>query len=726
MKPLRIYIENFMSHSLTDIDCNAFESTLIVGRNRNNPNESNGVGKSTIFHAIDYVLFGKYPTKTIDKVVRDGRDLCKVKFEFEVNSDIYRVVRTRSLKSSKSDLRLYKKNKEEWVDISQKTPTETENELSNKIIKINYKTFHNSVVFAQSDLSGLASASPEARKGILKEILNLNNYIKFEKIAKKKTSDLVNKLTNIESLILNIGDPKSDIDDFNSKLKEIKEKTNSFIEERDGLQKSLSIYREKLFALQQKDDSNLPKLKANLKSLDEKICRVNSNISSLEANLSSKESKLQSLTKGLGVKVNQFNSLNEEFKALDLVELRDLDNVKEILKKSIKNEINGRAYIGSLEAKVEELRLPMPDEDSCPHCRQPLTEEHKNECLRQIAEEIQSLDSKIFENSNKLKVVTSKRESLEQEIKNIESINSKKNGIFNKIQATKDEIKNSQDYSQQLSELIVDLKSDLKNASVDKKAMMSERADIAALVNSTKGSEHSSEADKIQEIILEKENSLELSLREISSLNTYLGIYTEKISSRERDEKELKKLNKSKKALELDLKIHKHVCRAFSSRGIPTMIIYTILDDIQIETNNLLSQLRPGLEIRFVVAKDTAKGKEEDTLDIAYRINGIERDYEQLSGGQKLFISLSLKLALSLIIQKRLGVDIRFLELDEVDQPLDKAGVDAFADVIKSWQNNFKIFVITHNDALKDKFSNAILVEHDEEEGSRGRLVSSW
>jgi DNA repair exonuclease SbcCD ATPase subunit len=256
--------------------------------------------------------------------------------------------------------------------------------------------------------------------------------------------------------------------------------------------------------------------------------------------------------------------------------------------------------------------------------------------------------------------------------------------------------------------------------------MMSERADIAALVNSTKGSEHSSEADKIQEIILEKENSLELSLWEISSLNTYLGIYTEKISSRERDEKELKKLNKSKKALELDLKIHKHVCRAFSSRGIPTMIIYTILDDIQIETNNLLSQLRPGLEIRFVVAKDTAKGKEEDTLDIAYRINGIERDYEQLSGGQKLFISLSLKLALSLIIQKRLGVDIRFLELDEVDQPLDKAGVDAFADVIKSWQNNFKIFVITHNDALKDKFSNAILVEHDEEEGSRGRLVSSW
>ena len=59
------------------------------------------------------------------------------------------------------------------------------------------------------------------------------------------------------------------------------------------------------------------------------------------------------------------------------------------------------------------------------------------------------------------------------------------------------------------------------------------------------------------------------------------------------------------------------------------------------------------------------------------------------------------------------------------DAGLDEAGVDAFADAIRKWQNDFTIFVITHNKDLKDKFSHAILVEEDDD-GAQAKLVTSW
>jgi DNA repair exonuclease SbcCD ATPase subunit len=152
-----------------------------------------------------------------------------------------------------------------------------------------------------------------------------------------------------------------------------------------------------------------------------------------------------------------------------------------------------------------------------------------------------------------------------------------------------------------------------------------------------------------------------------------------------------------------------------------------MLDDLQIEANNLLNLLKPGLQLAFLIEKTVEKtGEQADTLDIKYYVNGRERYYEQLSGAMRLAVAFSLKLGLSFLLQKRLGVDIKFLLLDEIDQSLDKASVDAFADIVKFFQKDFTVLVITHNDRLKDKFSHAILVEQDLNMVSRARVVSSW
>ena len=168
------------------------------------------------------------------------------------------------------------------------------------------------------------------------------------------------------------------------------------------------------------------------------------------------------------------------------------------------------------------------------------------------------------------------------------------------------------------------------------------------------------------------------------------------------------------------------VIQAFSSTGIPNLIIQNVLDDLQIEANTLLSQLKPGLQLSFFVEKTKGDGTETDTLDINYHINGKERYYEQLSGAMKLAVTFSLKLGLSFLLQKMIGTDIKLLLLDEIDQSLDKASVDAFADIVKFFQKDFTILIITHNDRLKDKFSHAVLVEQDINMVSKAGVVSAW
>lgn len=150
-----------MCHEKSFIDFTQFNSALIVGKVENNELYSNGVGKTTIFKAIEYVLFNQSDIN-LDKIIRDDTESCKVTLDFMVNSIEYRVSRIRTKKGS-SDLSLYERNsninddsevyhlsdndikteitkKEFWKDISGRRAVDTEKELS-KLIKYNSKSF---------------------------------------------------------------------------------------------------------------------------------------------------------------------------------------------------------------------------------------------------------------------------------------------------------------------------------------------------------------------------------------------------------------------------------------------------------------------------------------------------------------------------------------------------------------------------------------------------------
>lgn len=724
MRPLRIILENFMSHRYTDIDCTQFRSVLIVGRRKSDPRVSMGVGKSNVFKAIEYVLFGEAQV-SLDKIIRHGCDRCKVIFEFEVDGQIYQIVRIRLRKGSKSDLRMSKKVNDSWVDITQKTATETEQELA-RIIKISHVSFRGSILFAQADLYGLPSITPNKRKAMLKEPLQISAYTKYEKVAKEKVGSSLKELDRCKVLVSSLGNPQEDLQLLSTQSEEIKKQIATFHEQQHTTMQHLDSVKTELIALQNFKPADsvelyrqLNKIQSDKKITYEKVKSVNSSLTVTEQKLNSAQSELEKAKAIL-------SQLEENYRTLVNKSVRTREEIKSDVAKITEKEIDGKAYISGLQSEKMKLSKSIPNGDICNHCNQSVTHEHRKACEEKRKEELEKVLAGMDKYIPLLEKVKIKRAQYEKELTEFESRENSLTTISNKITAKKKEIEQNDGLIRQLVELIDLRKNELKTyVDVEENFLPQE----ISLKKQIEACEKDNLIDKIDEL-KKKFISLELETksleRVISTSNVNLGILTEKISAREKDKDRLLQLQEELILKEKDFSMKLKVQQAFSSSGIPTMIINTVLDDLQIIANDLLAQIRPEIEVVFLVAKTKTDGQQEDTLDIMYRINGIEHEYEQLSGGQKVIVALCLKRALSLVIQHRIGVEVKFLMLDEVDAQFDESALDSFVEIIRKWQEQCTIFVITHNKTVKDKFTHAILLEGDENNGTIGSLSNSW
>ena len=229
MRPIRLFIENFMCYDTVELDLTSFSSALIVGEINGNDLYSNGTGKSTIFKAIEYVLFNKARETNLEKLVRDDTNKCKVTLDLEVNGKIYRISRSRTIKGT-SDLTLLERNafqddtidphssslteeqiKLFWTNIAGRRAQDTEDDIK-KLLKINFEAFLSTNHFVQNDYNGLPTATAGQRKKILKEALLLVVYAKLEKLASEEAKTFSKELDRKRGAVSTLGDPQKDIE----------------------------------------------------------------------------------------------------------------------------------------------------------------------------------------------------------------------------------------------------------------------------------------------------------------------------------------------------------------------------------------------------------------------------------------------------------------------------------------------------------------------------------
>jgi len=742
MRPVKLYIENFICYEHAFIDFTEFSAALIVGKRENNDMYSNGVGKTTIFKAVEYVLFNQSDCP-LERLIRDDTNSCQIVLDFFIGDQEYRLSRTRTKKGS-TDLTLLQRNgqlgsveeayhiiknecespllgkkltEKYWKDLSGSRAGDTEKDLA-KLIKINHKSFISTALFPQNDMAGLPTATPEKRKGILKDALNLLVYTKLEKMAKDKSNALMKDIDKTKILIESLGDPAKELTNLTSQLVT----ADQLLVEKNLLLTEANA--EKIIINDRVNE--LTNIHANLESKFEDLLSKEKTIfaekNKLEISVKEYHSKKSNVSKAARELVLEINDLKALQVKLVEVDYSQIDILSELIGGLKEAVTTSNVLIKTSMEIYEDLKIPLPSGSECKNCRKPMSDKDRKEHKAHIAKDMEFHQTSIQEAKKSITETNAKILTHQQSINTLNLSKQQLEGINTKISAKNKEVLDKKSLHEEYVTLFDKFSNELAEKNKELKLVQEELSKSSIDEDKKIQLEIQAEKQKIATIM----TKIIFLNKEISHYSSSKAVLQHTIDQKIKDRLKREELNLLLLDLGNKLVMYPSVIQAFSSTGIPNLIIQNVLDDLQIEANNLLAQLKPGLQLSFFIEKTKGDGDQADTLDINYHINGKERYYKQLSGAMQLAVAFSLKLGLSFLLQKMLGVDIKFLLLDEIDQSLDKASVDAFADIVKFFQKDFNILIITHNDRLKDKFSHAILVEQDINMVSKARVVSSW
>lgn len=176
-------------------------------------------------------------------------------------------------------------------------------------------------------------------------------------------------------------------------------------------------------------------------------------------------------------------------------------------------------------------------------------------------------------------------------------------------------------------------------------------------------------------------------------------------------------------ALSIDKGIFEDLRAAFGKNGIPAMIIEAAIPELEDEANGLLSRMSDGrMHVRLDTQREKRTGGVAETLDILISDELGTRAYESYSGGEAFRVNFAIRVALSQMLARRAGAQLRTLFIDEGFGTQDEAGRQRLVEAIHSVQHQFDLLlVITHIDELRDVFPVQIEVAKTPD-GSRVRM----
>ncbi|MCS6851645.1 MAG: SMC family ATPase [Gemmataceae bacterium] len=166
----RIVLENFLTFGCpaTEIVFSDDEPLWVLSG-------PNGIGKSAVFDAITYALFGYHRggAQDADCLIRHGAKGFYVALEFEHDRKDYRIVRRRAGKATQ---RLECRVNDQWRAVR---GVQTANELKawvERTLGLDYFTFTASVLLRQGEADEFLTADGSRRLAILKKIIGLERY----------------------------------------------------------------------------------------------------------------------------------------------------------------------------------------------------------------------------------------------------------------------------------------------------------------------------------------------------------------------------------------------------------------------------------------------------------------------------------------------------------------------------------------------------------------------
>lgn len=657
----------------------------------------NGAGKSSLLDAITWCLWGKARTSSADDLIHQGEDEMSVSLTFEQGGRRFKVMRQRKGgKRGVSVLEFQGWDSEvlSWSSLSEATIRDTQSRID-ELMRLDYETFVNSAFLVQGRADEFTMKTPSQRKQILSNILGLARWEVYEAAAKEKVLESRTEIERLTGRLEEVGRELDSKQEVEAALAEAEREANRLATEKAETERAwsgLEKTREQLITHQRQIDDLTRRIEARRKEMAEveqerQTALEQSDAAAIQAALDDVRGELESLEavnmaweQGQG----QRTSLAEE-----AAQLKGVNQALGPESEPIKRRV----------ATLESASDP-----TCPTCGQPLTNEHRHQLVAELSAEIEAKREVYRQNLERVREIDAQVGEIDRQLKNLRQQIAARPGLekrFGELEAALKHAGEALVVAENLGQRLTRWEEET-SADEAKRAGLEE--EIARTELELKKAALTEEA--VEKVRLESRLADER-----------VGAARQRIAALEAFKSQSQKLSSERQQEAETLGLYEDLRDAFGKRGVPAMIIETVVPELERNANELLARMTDGrLHVRIETQREIKTGEVREALDIIISDELGSRPYELYSGGEAFRIDFAIRIALSRLLARRAGAQLRSLFIDEGFGTQDANGREHMVEAINSIQDDFdRIMVITHIEELKEAFPARIEVRKSPE-----------
>lgn len=343
----KLKIHNFMSFKDQEFNLNENRGlTLVCGKNLDIKNSKNGVGKSTLFSAILYALFGElqYTIKNENlrnKYVNDKE--MWVEIIFNINKKRYSLKRSLKGKQTIIDFKEIDSCENILADLNRSSILETDTFIQREIINCDISVFLRTIFLSSEQNYNFFKLSPSAKRDFIEKIFNISIFGEMYTLIHRDLLKTDKEITSSQNKLIVLNRNEEQYNELLEKFNN--EKTSKINIIKEDIKNLLSKEKELLnISIENVDSNKVSEIENKIDILNNnksenlsKINKLNENLHTLLrtktkylAEIESKKKIINSHEQILSELCNDCNTVFKKYYSLDKIN-SEIDSIENTL-----------------------------------------------------------------------------------------------------------------------------------------------------------------------------------------------------------------------------------------------------------------------------------------------------------------------------------------------------------------------------------------------------------